>query len=186
MLLAVEGVFYVPKKQGIAWHALSRIAAGAMVYNLLELVGRNPVSSNLYQRSHNGTNHVAKKTVGCYYEAPLPCFFYIAANGKLRVAMLPTSLCQVANGGLVVAPRLAKAFKVVLTYKVTCSFVHSVIVQYVRHFARISLKKWVSAMVHVIVIGARCSRKACVQLVSNRKHGSNGNIARQQAVQLVA
>lgn len=167
-------VCHILKEQGVARHALTGIAPSAILQDVPELVKRYPSPSHVKQGAHDGTHHVAQETVGGNLE--IPC-----GRGGLH----PSGRRDMADGGLVVAPRLAESGVVLVREEEARSLVHSRKVERVVHLQGIMTLEGVFPGVYIIVVRARYGREAGVHAVGHRKNVMDRDVAGQDAIQAI-
>jgi hypothetical protein len=98
------------------------IAAASVVQDIEKLFHRNLFSAYIDERSHYGSHHVSQETVGGNLEIP---------GG--RRGLYPSGGCYMADGGLVVATRLAERCIVFVMQKMLSRLVHLFEIQGIVH-----------------------------------------------------
>lgn len=90
------------EKQRMTWHAFPGFCSLPIGYDLLKLLNSNSVSAHFDECAHNGSHHVAQKTISRYSEVP-----------AMRGRAYPFGFGYMAKGGFYIGVAFAKSCKIV-------------------------------------------------------------------------
>ena len=140
----------------------------------MELRQGHAMASHFNQRTHYGTHHVAKETVGSDLKTPL-C-------GR---QLVPLGMGEMADGGLDVGTCLAESSEVVLAEQPLGSLVHEREVQVVVCFPRAIVQERVLGRMKIIVICTRGGTEAGMHVGIHQLDFLDSNVVGQDPVQAI-